>query len=92
MALIDIYKKLYPLDSKVAYYESGYQTKPKLGIVVGYQKGLYGEHHDHQKTYVNVMDAEFPEYILHIDPHAAPFKVYYTKEAEDRDQKNREFF
>ena len=92
MALIDIYKKLYPLDSKVSYYQSHMQMKPRLGIVIGYQNGLYGDHYgQHIKTYVNVRDCEWPDYIYHIDPHEMPFKVYYNKEAEERDQKNRDF-
>ena len=91
MALIDFYRKLYPIGTHVAFtYENN--SNLWLGIVDGYQIGLYGEHGPNMKTYVNVRDCEFPFYVHHVRPGKELKKVYYTIDAVKRDQKNRAFF
>ena len=91
MALIDLYKKLYPVGARVAYTR-GFEGDLWLGIVDGYQIGLYGEHGPNMETYVNVRDCEFPDYVQHARPGKELKKVYYTIDAVKRDKKNRAFF
>lgn len=87
MALLDIYKKLYPIGNKVAFYRDG-MAKPDLGVIVDYVESIniYGN----SRLFIRVRDWEYPEkdYIL---GRGDRFKVYYTDEAVDRDQKNRLF-
>lgn len=88
--LFDIKKKTYPIGTKVGYryrLDEPYQ----LGIIIGHQLGLYGEPAypgDRRPFYIKIRDAEFPEYITTCDPVGGFVKVYFSKEAIDRDLKN----
>jgi len=86
---LDIVKKIYPLGTKVSYHIGN--PKPDLGVVIGYQYGEYGEHGDRRPLYLRVRNYEFPEYVTLVNPHTDAIKAYYTKEACDRDKKNRMF-
>lgn len=80
MSKIELYKKLYPIDTKVGY-KCG--DNFHLGVVIGHQSGLYGEHYYDMPVYLVVRDWEFPEYVYRINPRDG-IKAFYTKEAYDR--------
>lgn len=86
---LDMVKRIYPLDTKVSYNNGN--SKPDLGVIIGYQYGKYGEHSDRLPLYLRVRNYEFPEYVTLVNPRTDGIKAYYTQEACNRDQKNRMF-
>ena len=77
--LSEIIKRIYPIGTLVAYkkYPVG---KPYLGIVVGYSD---------EDNQIRIQDYEYPEYITSCERQ--DIKAYYSKEACDKDLKNRDF-
>ncbi len=51
MSKIELYKKLYPIDTKVGYKRG---DNFHLGVVIGHQSGLYGEHYYNMPVYLVV--------------------------------------
>lgn len=80
MSKIESYKKIYPIGTKVAYKRG---DEFHLGVVVGHQCGLYGEHYDDMPVYLKIRDWTFPDYVFRVKPSDG-VKVFYTKEAYDR--------
>ena len=83
-------KKIYPIGTKVGYryrLDQPYQ----LGVVIGHQLGLYGEHGypcDSRPFYIKIRNCEFPDYETTFDPTGGFVKAYYTQNAIDRDLNN----
>ena len=80
MSKIESYKKIYPIGTKVAYKRG---NEFHLGVVVGHQRGLYGEHYDDRPVQIKIQDWIFPEYAVRVKP-SDEVRAFYTKEAYDR--------
>lgn len=85
-----IYRKLYPIGTKVAYFRTrNHNDKPFLGRIVGYS--IYGKGYYYEDVYLEIEDCEFSEYTFDCKPSKDIKKVYYTQKACDKDWQNRAF-